>query len=107
MYNPNKGYWINVSKDSLTSEEIAKFREYLDFPNNISSGKYIYFYFQESAGVIHTGVCAGIFIFQEVIVEPKEFMHLFKLYSIDKKLALIACVDTVKRAFGEESGGLE
>lgn len=107
MYDPRRGYWINVSKYSLTSEEIAKFREYLDFPDNLDSCKYLYFYFQENAGVIHTGVCAEIFIFQEVIVEPKEFMYLFKIYSIDKQLALIACIDTMKRKLQEMSGGLE
>lgn len=107
MYNPNKGYWINVSKYSLTSEEIAKFREYLDFPDNIVSCKYLYFYFQENAGVIHIGVCNDIFIREEVLTEPKEFMHLFKIFSINKELALIACVDTVKRQLEEEFGGLE
>ena len=32
MYHPGRGYWINVSKDSLTSEERSKVREYMDFP---------------------------------------------------------------------------
>ena len=107
MYDPGRGYWINVIKDSLTSEEIAKFREYLDFPDNIVSCKYLYLYFQENAGVIHTGVCDDIFIQQDMIVGPKEFIHLFKIFSINKELALIACVDTVKRKLEEVFGGLE
>ena len=107
MYDPGMGYWINVNKDSLTSEEIEKFRGYLDFPNNIVSCIYLCFYFQENAGVMHTGVCDEVFTHRDLLVKPKEFMHVFKLYSISKELALIACVDTVKRKLQEEFGGLE
>lgn len=97
MYNPGKGYWINVSKDSLTSEERAKVRGYMDFPENIDSSKYMYFYFQENADVISTGTSSDTYLQLDVFTEPKEFMYLFKLYSINKELALTACVETVKR----------
>lgn len=106
MYDPNKVYWINVDKDSLTSEERVKVRGYMDFFDSLASGKYMYFYFQENAGVLHTGVNNMTCNQLDVFTEPKEFMHLFKLYSINKELALSACVETVKRKLEEESGGL-
>ena len=106
MYNPGRGYWINVNKDSLTSEERSKIREYLDFPDNIISDKYMYFYLQENAGVLHTGVSSETYNHLDVFTEPEEFMYLFKLYSINKDLALTACVETVKRKLEEEFGGL-
>lgn len=106
MYNPNKGYWINVDKDSLTTEEKAKVREYLNFFDSIASGKHVYFYFQESAGVLHTGVNNMTCNQLDVFTGPKEFMYLLKLYSINKELALTACVETVKRKLEEEFGGL-
>ena len=107
MYDPGRGYWINVSIDSLTSEEKARVREYLDFPHNIVSNRYIFFYFQENAGVIHIGTATEAVLRQDVRVDPKEFMHLFKIFCIDKQLALITCVDTVKRKLEEVFGGLE
>lgn len=106
MYDPGKGYWINVNKDSLTTEEKAKVREHIDFPDNIASNKYMYFYFQENAGLLHTGVSNMTYNQLDVFTEPKEFMYLFKLYSINIELALTACVETVKRKLEEEFGGL-
>ena len=106
MYRDNQGYWINVSADSLTSEEIAKVREYLDFPDNIANYGYIYFYFQENAGVLHINTTHDTYLAQDVFVGAKEFMYLFKLFSINKQLALSACVETVKRKLEEEFGGL-
>lgn len=97
MYDPNKGYWINVSKDSLTSEERAKVRGYMDFPEKITNYEYMYFYFQERADVISIGTSSDTYLQLDVFTEPKEFMYLFKLYSINKELALTACVETVKR----------
>lgn len=97
MYDPGKGYWINVSKASLTSEERVKVRGYMDFPENITDYKYMYFYFQENADVIHIGTSSDTYLQLDVFTEQKEFMHLFKLYSINKELALSACVETVKR----------
>lgn len=97
MYDPGKGYWINVSKDSLTSEERVKVRGYMDFPENITDYEYMYFYFQENADVISTGTSSDTYLQLDVFTEPKEFMYLFKLYSINKELALTACVETVKR----------
>lgn len=107
MYNPAIGYWINVNIDSLTPEEKARVREYLDLPYSIDSCKYIFFHFQESIGVIHIGTAMKAVLRQDVRVEPKEFMYLLKLFCIDKQLALIACVGTVKRKLEEVFGGLE
>lgn len=106
MYDPNKVYWINVSKDSLTSEERVKVRGYMDFPENITDYEYIYFYLQENTGLLHIGAGDKYYLRQDVFTEPKEFMYLLKLYSINKELALSACVETVKRKLEEESGGL-
>ena len=106
MYKDDQGYWINVKSDSLTSEEKAKVREHLDFPANIVSNIYIYFYFQENAGVLHINTTDRVYLAQDVFVDSKEFIYLFKLYSINKQLALSACVETVKRKLEEESGGL-
>ena len=106
MYKPGKGYWINVSIDSLTSEERTKVREYLDFPDNIANYKYVYFYFQEDQDVLHINTSDKLYLDQDVFLEPKEFMYLLKLYSINIGLALSACVETVKRKFEEEFGGL-
>ena len=106
MYKNDQGYWINVSADSLAYEERAKVREYLDFPENITSYRYLYFYFQERAGVLHIGTTDRIFPLQDVSVEPEDFMYLLKLYSINNGLALSACVETVKRKLEEEFGGL-
>ena len=106
MYKPGKGYWINVSTDSLTSEERSKVREYLDFPDNIANYKYVYFYFQEDQDVLHINTSDKLYLDQDVFLEPKEFMYLLKLYSINIGLALSACVETVKRKFEEEFGGL-
>lgn len=106
MYKDDQGYWINVSADSLTYDEKAKVREYLDFPNNIASYSYIYFYLQENAGVLHINSTHEAYLAQDVFVSSKEFMYLFKLFSINKELALSACVETVKRKLEEEFGGL-
>lgn len=106
MYKDDQGYWINVSTDSLTSEEKAKVRKYLDFPANIVSNSYIYFYFQENAGVLHINTTDRAYLDQDVFVDSKEFIYLFKLFSINKELALSVCVETVKRKLEEESGGL-
>lgn len=106
MYEDDQGYWINVNKDSLTPEERAKVKEYLDFPDNIASYKYIYFYLLENLGVLHINSSHDAYLDQDVFIEPKEFMYLLKLYSINKGLALSACVETVKRKLEEEFGGL-
>ena len=106
MYKTGKGYWINVSIDSLTSEERTKVREYLDFPDNIANYKYVYFYFQEDQDVLHINTSDKLYLDQDVFVGAKDFMYLFKLFSINKELALSACVETVKRKFEEEFGGL-
>ena len=106
MYKDDQGYWINISTDSLNYEEKAKIREYLDFPANIVSNSYIYFYLQENAGVLHINTTDRVYLAQDVFVGSKEFMYLFKLFSINKELALSACVETVKRKLEEEFGGL-
>lgn len=106
MYKPGQGYWINVSTDSLTSEELSKVRVYLGFPDNITKYDYIYFYFHENEGVLHINSSDNHFLDQDVFTEPKEFMYLLKLFSINKELALSACVETVKRKLEEEFGGL-
>ena len=107
MYDPNRAYWIDVNTNSLTSEEKARVREHLDFPHDMANFSYAYFFFQESADVMQIGVGNVDFIEQDNFIAPKEFMHLLKIYSIDKQLALIACVDTMKKQLEEESGGLE
>ena len=106
MYKPGKGYWINVSTDSLTSEERTRVRGYLDFPDNIANYNYVYFYFQENEGVLHINTSDKLYLDEDVFLEPKDFMYLLKLYSINEGLALSACVETVKRKLEEESGGL-
>lgn len=106
MYNPGQGYWINVKSDSLTPEERSKVREYLDFPDNIASYNYLYFYLQEDVSVVHIGTSNETYLLQDVFTEPKEFMYLLKLYSINNELALSACVETVKRKLEEKFGGL-
>lgn len=106
MYRDDQGYWINVKLDSLTYDETAKVREYLDYPNNITSYTYIYFYLQENIGVLHINTTDEAYLAQDVFVGSKEFIYLFKLFSINKELALTACVETVKRKLEEEFGGL-
>lgn len=106
MYKPDKGYWIKVKSDSLTPEEKAKVREHLDFPDSVSSGTYIHFYFQENTGLLHIGISSMAYLAQDVFTEPKEFMYLLKLYSINIELALSACVETVKRKLEVGFGGL-
>lgn len=106
MYKDNQGYWINVKSDSLTSEERSKVREYIDFPDNIASYIYLYFYFQEDESIVHIGTSNMTYLQQDVFTEPKEFMYLLKLYSINNGLALSACVETVKRKLEKEFGGL-
>lgn len=101
MYDPSRGYWIDVNAHSLTSEEQARVRQHLEFPDNITNYSYAYFYFQENADVLEIGVGNVNFIDQDKFIEPKEFMHLLKIFSIDKQLALTACVGTVKRQLEE------
>lgn len=106
MYKDDQGYWINVSTDSLTPEERTKVREHINFPDNITSYIYLYFYFQEDERIVHIGTSNKTYLQQDVFLEPKDFMYLFKLYLINKELALSACVETVKRKLEEEFGGL-
>ena len=106
MYKDDQGYWINVRTDSLTSEEKEKVSKYLDIPANIFRDNYTYFYLQENAGVLHINTTDEMYLAQDVVVGAKEFMYLFKLFSINEELALSACVETVKRKFEEEFGGL-
>lgn len=95
MYDPNKTYWIQVLESHLTKEELDFIGKLYAPPNICGIRPYVaiivserlndFFLYPEASNMFST------------MMDPHIFMKIVKLYSIDKELAKLACIDLLKK----------
>ena len=95
MYDPNETYWIQVFENQLTKEDLDLIDKLYIEPSECGRSTY--------AAILISENNNDILLYPEssytfsTMVEPHIFMKLVRLYSIDKGLAKLVCIDLLKK----------
>ena len=95
MYDPNDTYWLQVFEDQLTKEDLYFIDRLYIEPSEIGRSLYVAILVSENNN--------DILLYPEnsvtfaTMIAPHIFMKLVRLYSIDKEIAKLACIDLLKK----------
>lgn len=95
MYDPNKTYWLQVFENQLTKEDLDFIDKLYIKPSECGRSIYVAILIAENDNDILLYPDSSYTF--STMIEPHIFMKLVRLYSIDKKLAKLACIDLLKK----------
>ena len=97
MYDPNDTYWLQVFEDQLTKEDLYFIDRLYIEPSESGRSVYVAILVSENDN--------NILLYPEnsvtfaTMIDPHIFMKLVRLYSIDKEIAKLACIDLLKKGY--------